>query len=228
LIYVTGDMHGELDRFNDPQIRRLKKGDSLIVCGDFGFLWDGGPAEEKILKKLGQKKYRILFVDGTHENFDLLEQFPAQEWNGGLARNISGNLFHLMRGQVFTLEGKKFFAFGGGESLEKQMRIEAGKWWEREMPTAEEMREGLENLKRNDMRVDFVITHEPSPRVRALLRGGSGISPLETYFEELSKILTFQRWFFGSLHIDHNITPSQSAVFSSVIPILQAGRHFRK
>ena len=62
MIYVTGDMHGDISRFENSKIKKLKKGDSLIICGDFGFIWDGGPAEEKQLKKLGKKKYNILFI----------------------------------------------------------------------------------------------------------------------------------------------------------------------
>ena len=116
MLYITGNMHGEMARFEDSRIRKLKKGDTLIVCGDFGFLWDGGAKEEKNLKKLGSKKYQILFVDGTHENFDLLEKYPVTDWNGGKVQQISGNLYHLMRGQVYELEGKKIFTFGGVES----------------------------------------------------------------------------------------------------------------
>ena len=72
MVYVTGDMHGDLDRFKSPALKKLKKGDTLIVCGDFGFVWTGSKAEEKVLKKLSNKKYNICFVDGTHENFKLL------------------------------------------------------------------------------------------------------------------------------------------------------------
>ena len=35
MICVTGDMHGDLSRFKDKKIKKLKKGDFLIVCGDF-------------------------------------------------------------------------------------------------------------------------------------------------------------------------------------------------
>ena len=122
MLYITGNMHGEMARFEDSRLRKLKKGDTLIVCGDFGFLWDGGPKEEKNLKKLGSKKYQILFVDGTHENFDLLDSYPISDWNGGKVQQISGNLYHLMRGQVYTLEGKKIFTFGGGEDVYKRQQ----------------------------------------------------------------------------------------------------------
>ena len=69
MIYVTGDIHGDKRRFEDA--KRLKAGDTLLVCGDFGFLWEGNTAEERLLKKLVKKKYNIAFVDGAHENFEL-------------------------------------------------------------------------------------------------------------------------------------------------------------
>lgn len=216
MIYITGDTHGQLNRFDDAKIRRLKKGDSLIICGDFGFLWDGGKAEERRLKALGKKKYNILFLDGAHENFDSLDRYPVTDWNGGKVQNISGNLYHLMRGQVYELEGKKIFAFGGGESLERQMRIDAGKWWSREMPTREEMQEGVNNLRNHNMEVDYIVTYEPSPRMRMLNKTGNEISPMETYFEGILKSVKFQKWFFGSLHLDRMVTASHYAVFNGV------------
>lgn len=149
------------------------------------------------------------------------------EWNGGKARNICGNIYHLLRGQVFQLEGKKIFTFGGGESAEKQFRIDAGKWWIREMPTREEMMEGVENLKKNGMKVDYVVTHEPSPRMRRLNRFGEDESPLEQFFEGLIKSIEFEKWFFGSLHIDRTVTASNYALFSQVVAANGAS-HFWK
>ena len=219
MIYLTDDTHGELKRFSAPELRRLKAEDTLIVCGDFGFLWDGGPAEEKALEKLGKRKYRILFVDGAHENFDLLERYPVTEWNGGKVRRISGNLYHLLRGQVYEIEGKKIFAFGGGESAEKQFYIEAGKWWAREMPTMEEMREGARNLKAAGMRVDYIVTHTPPPRLSAGPEPEAGSrNQLGAFFEQVMKQVRYEKWFFGSLHIDRKVTYKNFAVFARVLP----------
>ena len=47
MVYVTGDMHGDFERFKLPAMKKLKKGDTLIICGDFGFLWDGSKEEEE-------------------------------------------------------------------------------------------------------------------------------------------------------------------------------------
>lgn len=119
MVYVTADLHGDADRFNSKEIRQLKKGDTLIVLGDFGFLWQDTPKEKKFLKKLGKKKYQILFLDGAHENFDLLEQYPLEDWSGGQVRRIEGNLLYLTRGQVYVIEGKRIFVMGGGEKRRK-------------------------------------------------------------------------------------------------------------
>jgi hypothetical protein len=220
VIYITGDLHGEISRFDSSQMKKLKKGDTLIVCGDFGFIWDGGEKEEKLLKKIGKKKYQILFVDGTHENFDLLRQYPVTGWNGGRVQNISGSLYHLMRGQVFTIEGKRIFTFGGGESAEKQMRMEAGKWWECEMPNMEEMREGVDNLRAVDMKVDYIVTHEPAPRVTyGSPNKKEKSNQLDAFFDQLTRQVQFEKWYFGAMHIDRKITAKHIAVFNGVVPI---------
>ena len=56
--------------------KKLRRKDTLIVLGDFGFLWSGDKAERKLLRRLGKRKYTLLFLDGAHENFDLLEEYP--------------------------------------------------------------------------------------------------------------------------------------------------------
>ena len=88
LIYITGDTHGEVERLVPSKLRALKEGDTLIVCGDFGFIWDGSKKEQKILKQLGKRKYNICFIDGTHENFSLLNGYGVSEWNGGKVHKI--------------------------------------------------------------------------------------------------------------------------------------------
>ncbi|MFR1808666.1 MAG: calcineurin-like phosphoesterase, partial [Pygmaiobacter massiliensis] len=71
MIYVTADLHGDVDRLRSLPVKLGRK-DTLIVLGDFGFLWDGSKAEKKMLKWLGKRRYQLLFLDGAHENYDLL------------------------------------------------------------------------------------------------------------------------------------------------------------
>ena len=83
MVYVTGDLHGDYSRFKRPEMKKLRAGDILLVCGDFGFIWDNSKQEQAVLKKLSEKKYTIAFVDGCHENFDLLQQYRLVRWRGG-------------------------------------------------------------------------------------------------------------------------------------------------
>ncbi len=231
MIYVTGDTHGDMSRFERGEVKKVKKGDTVIVCGDFGFLWDGSKQESKNLEKLQKKKYRILFVDGLHENYDMLEQYPQEEWNGGKVRRIGENIYHLMRGQVFTIEGYKIFTFGGGEGENPQMYADKGLWWPQEMPSLAEMEQAVQSLHDNEMTVDYIITHYPAPRMRTF----HDLAPLETnmmekFFERIAKQVTFKMWFFGYLHVDRKITNSYTSVFREFLPISgvdQKGRRFR-
>ena len=131
MIMITGDTHGDLTRFKNPLLKKLKKNDALIITGDFGCIWNGDDREKKVLKALGKKKYNVLFVEGVHENYSLLAQYPIEEWCGGKIHRIRPNLIHLMRGQYYTIEGKTFLTMGGALSSDRLLRTENVDWWYR-------------------------------------------------------------------------------------------------
>ena len=218
MVYVTGDTHGDLSRFQTPILKKAGADDVVIVCGDFGFLWDDSKQEQKLRKKLEQLKYTIAFVDGCHENFDLLESFPTREWNGGTARMIAPNIIHLMRGQIYTIGGKRFFTFGGGHSQDFEFRT-AENWWEREQPTYQEIMDAAENLKRYHNEVDYIITHEPPASLKDCLRVDT-MQRLEihAFFEDLTQDCQFKEWYFGKCHLNRYVPVRYYAVFDDVIP----------
>ena len=125
-IYVTGDCHGTFSKFNTSNFelqRSLDKDDYVIICGDFGGIWstDVENREEKYwMSWLADKPYTTLFVDGNHENFDRLNSYPVEIWNGGKVHKINQSVIHLMRGQIFELAGQKIFTFGGAQSHDAQ------------------------------------------------------------------------------------------------------------
>ena len=219
MVYVTGDTHGDLSRFQTPILKKAGADDVVIVCGDFGFLWDDSKQEQKLRKKLEQLKYTIAFVDGCHENFDLLESFPTREWNGGTARMIAPNIIHLMRGQIYTIGGKRFFTFGGGHSQDFEFRT-AENWWEREQPTYQEIMDAAENLKRYHNEVDYIITHEPPASLKDCLRVDT-MQRLEihAFFEDLTQDCQFKEWYFGKCHLNRYVPVRYYAVFDDVIPL---------
>ena len=220
LVYITGDMHGDITRFKDPIFKKLKAGDVLIVCGDFGFIWNGSRQEKLLLRKLREKPFTIAFVDGCHENFDILEHdFRGVKWRGGRAHLIAPNIFHMMRGEIFNIDGRSFFAFGGGHSQDFEFR-QGRNWWQREQPTHAEINRAIHNLNDYDARVDYIITHEPPASLKDCL-GVDMQQRLEihTFFEDIIKQCQYRKWFFGKCHMDRFIPMKFYAMFEEVLPV---------
>lgn len=220
MFFVTGDVHGNIRDFTERKYGHVKKNDHIIVCGDFGLLWTGAKDELRNIEKLGKRKYNVLFIDGAHENFDLLSKYPVTEWNGGKVQIISGNLIHLMRGQVYTIDGKKIFTFGGGESEDHEMRIPHKSWWEEEIPSEKEMEDGIANLVKNDWQVDYIFTHEAPTAMRRYLEGTDfNLNALNVYLECIRQKCKYRKWIFGNYHKNHKISPTNETVFDDVITL---------
>lgn len=222
MIYFTGDTHGRTERFKDKNIKKLKKGDTLIICGDFGFIWDGSKQEEKFMKYLGKRKYNILFVPGTNDSYSLLEEYPIVQMFGSQVRRISGNVCMLLNGQIYTVEGKKVFAMGGGTTDDKVVDLKEGiNWWSHEQPTSEEFDDAKRNLEDVGREVDYIVTHDAPLTIRNfILMDHSGDSNLNYFLEAVSKNVMFKKWFFGCYHMDKIITPSYTCVYCDVVKAL--------
>ena len=219
MVYITGDMHGDLARIKDKRLKKLKKGDTLIVCGDFGFIWNGSKKEQKLLRWIGKRRYNFLFLDGVYENFELLRQYPQEEWGGGLVRRISGNLRYLERGEIYTIEHKTFFCFGGGDDytvdLNENAQVAAGS-----LPSEQQLQRARHNLAERGNTVDYILTHECPAQVYAFVDMDTTIvSGLRKMFDEFAAKVQYTCWLFGSLHLDRRITPKFSAVYKEIYPL---------
>jgi len=198
MIYITGDTHADFWRFSKYERENLRfeitKDDYVIVCGDFGFLWSMGQKFAYNKQLLESVPFTVLWVQGNHENYDMIKEYDIDEWNGGKVRHIiKDKVILLERGQVFNIEGYRFFTFGGASSHDIQggvldlddpdfeekrtkarniglpYRIKGISWWEEELPTEEEMKVGINNLEKVGYEVDYVISHCGSTRMQNLL-----------------------------------------------------------
>ena len=250
MVFVTGDTHGDwINRLNVdsfPEQKEMTKDDYVIICGDFG-IWDNSKREKYNLRWLDDKPFTTLFVSGNHENYDILDSLEMSEWHGGLVNFVRKSVIHLMRGQVFNIEDKTFFTFGGASShdisagilepddpnfkekkkhLDKDpfalYRINHVSWWERELPSENEMEMGLNNLKKENNKVDYIITHSPSTS-ELYLMGGKGLYQsdiLTNYLEEIKANTEYKRHFFGHMHWDKAINDKDVCLYEQIIRIL--------
>lgn len=121
MIYITGDTHCPFDisKFKPhyfPEGQTLTKEDYVIICGDFGAVWDEMLPDLFWRDWSDSQPWTTLFVDGNHENFELLDDYPVSSWHGRKVHFIKESVIHLMRGQIYTIDGLTFFTFGGGYS----------------------------------------------------------------------------------------------------------------
>ena len=212
MIWLCGDTHGlhdiaKIERFfSGPEAPSgVTKQDSLIILGDAGVLWDGGEGDRLFQKRLSALPCRVLWIDGNHENFYLLGERPVTEnWNGGRVHRITEDIIHLMRGQIFTLEGHTFFTFGGGYSIDRGWRVTFVSWWPQEMPGEPEYLAGKEHLAGAGHQVDYILTHTAPERMIPFLTQtpSSGEIRLQRYLEEVASTVSFRRWYFGHWHQD--------------------------
>lgn len=221
MIYFTGDIHGDPERLSKTELSMLDKNDTLIVCGDFGFIWNNDIKETQFLNRLEKRKYNICFIDGTHENFNVLNDMPVAMWNGGRVHKIRSNVFHLMRGQTFEIENKVIFTMGGGEDPEFDLHENDDLAPRKEIPTSQEMLNGVSNLEKYSYKVDYIITHEPPAKIRDFLKLSENktlrVTALGAYFDELSQQCEFSKWYFGSLHSDKFIADKYISLFKNII-----------
>lgn len=214
-VYLAGDIHGllEIDKvveyFDDDSLTEecSKEKDYLILLGDCGVLWDGGKKDKELQHILNNLPVTVLYIDGNHENFDLINECPESEWNGGRVHMISDSIYHLLRGQVFEIDGKTFFTFGGGNSIDKMWRTPGVSWWAEEMPSDYEYEEGDRNLERVGNKVDYILTHTcPKEVICAMVDYyKEGEEELQQYFQSIADRVKFEEWYFGHFHIDEDM-----------------------
>lgn len=204
MIYITGDIHGDIRRFQPeftPLVSELKEEDFFLVAGDFGFIFRQDEKEKRNLDLLEALPFTILFIDGNHENFDALSTYPVELWQGGKIHRIRRNILHLMRGQVFLIEGRKFFTMGGGYSIDKFLRKEGVSWWKEEIPSDEEFQEAWVNLERHGFAVDYIITHAaPEKIMNMIFPNHEPEKRLNLFLQEVMDRTVYTRWYFGHLH----------------------------
>ena len=213
MIYLTGDTHipidiSKLNTKNFPEQREMTREDFLIVLGDFGLLWHEDKEYKHWLTWLQQKPFTILWLDGNHENHDWIQSLPVQTWHGGNVHFIADNIIHLMRGQIFGIEGKNFFVMGGAQSSDRQYRVEGKSWWAGEVPSEVEGFEAFRNIKELHATggpVDYVLTHTcPRFLIPILFAVYNNDDPTTKLLDviHLQVMDEITGWYFGHWHED--------------------------
>lgn len=247
MIFATGDTHGDFRRFGAKcfyEQKEMTQDDYVIICGDFGGLWNDSAEEQHDLNWLEKKPFTVLWVDGNHENFTMLSQYPVEEWHGGKVHRIRPNVIHLMRGQLYTIDGYTFFTMGGGRSHDVQdgildpadpqfeydlywkskrfemFRIKGVSWWPEELPDEDEYEVAIKTLEQANWEVDYVITHSAPSSIVAEINQRYETDQLTDFLEEVRRKLKFHYWLFGHYHDNRNIGNNFVLLYEQIVQVI--------
>lgn len=222
-VFITGDKHGSFGSlFGLAEKNELHDSDILIITGDAGYVWD----EDYIYRaETLQQLFPgiIAFIDGNHENFEILNRLEITEWNGGKVHRIGERVLHLMRGQMYSIYGKNYFTFGGARSVDKDRRVKGESWWDGEEPDEAEIAEAGSKLMTNIDKIDYVITHEAPLFARKQIPRDKPIDDdyhlpeiMEMWYDSIKDGKRFERWYFGHMHVDQVITDKLRALHMDI------------
>lgn len=214
-IAITGDIHG----IGFKRIKDAKKlgFDTLIVCGDFGYIWSNIKENKYNIRVIGEIGINILFLDGNHENFDELKKYPYENMFEGRVQIISKNIIHLLRGETYRINNRNILVIGGAVSTDKDSRIEGKSWWKEEVPNEFERENAMNNLKKLNYKVDMILSHTAPSSVLKMLNAEYRCDEFTQFLETIDRDTCFKTWYFGHMHINKKIDEKHMCIYDNII-----------
>ncbi|MCQ2794006.1 MAG: metallophosphoesterase [Bacilli bacterium] len=219
MIYITGDTHGNIDfgKLEKLREKKLTYKDILIILGDCGICWSSTDLTKK-LELYRSLHCTIIFLDGNHENFDMLESLPIVECYGALMHKVDQHIYHVIRGEIMEINKIKFLCIGGAHSIDIMWRVPGISWWPRENIDIRDINNAKKNLRKFNNEVDFVLTHcVDSPTVTKILKFESDSSTDQLKF--IDKIVKYKYWLFGHYHFDFWLNKKKLCMYQEICKI---------
>lgn len=143
----------------------------IIQVGDWGGTWPGFHGmvfTDRLNAALSQANVHLVWLDGNHEGFDLLDQLvKINPMNQRGQTFIRSNILYSPRGCAWVLDNKRFMTVGGAYSIDKQWRTIHESWWPQEQLTDSQVHGIVANATarraKDKPEVDYLFTHDCHP-----------------------------------------------------------------
>lgn len=174
----------------------------------------------------------------------MLNALPERLWHGGRIHEVRPHVLHLMRGQVFDIEGYTFFTMGGASSHDIQdgildpeepgfeerywrmrraramFRVKGVSWWTEELPSDEEYEEARKNLDAHDWAVDYILTHCAPTSITQKIIPHARADRLTDFLEEVKNRARYHYWLFGHLHDNQAVDKKHILLWEQVVQVI--------
>lgn len=151
----VGDTHADLDFAANAAAMAAEHDATMIVLGDWGFIWPKSNQVASLARELklaGEREARdpvtMRFIDGNHDWHPVLRRYLDGKESGPM-KDAEGkphaNIIYQSRGSVYEDEdGTRFLFVGGAPSIDRASRTEGLSWWPEETMTEEEFQKALD------------------------------------------------------------------------------------
>ena len=217
MVYVTGDIHGDVFRVSEMVTKyEITPQDIIVLLGDVGMNYYGNTRGDRRNKeRLNQLGIPILCIHGNHEmRPSTIPGYREEKWNGGIVytEEECHNLLFAKDGEVYDLQGCKAIAIGGAYSVDKWYRLPRGLNWFSDEQPSEEIKKRVESkLESIGWQIDAVLSHTCPTRYIPLEAFISGVNQstvdnsTEQWLDTIAERLDYQAWYCGHWHIEKRI-----------------------
>ena len=217
MVYITGDIHGEVLRVTEMVEKyRIVPEDIIVILGDVGMNYFGNKKGDRHRKKkLNILGIPIFCIHGNHEmRPESLITYREEQWNGGTVyvEEEFPNLFFAKDGEVYDLEGTKAIVIGGAYSVDKWYRLQMDMhWFPDEQPSAEIKTRVEQKLDERGWQIDTVLTHTcphgyiPTEAFLSGIDQSKVDNSTELWLDSIEKKLYYNAWYCGHWHIEKRI-----------------------
>ena len=225
MIYITGDMHGDIQTFKDIMGKiTCKLENTLIVLGDLGANYYLNKTDKKFKNIISQYNINLFVIRGNHDanpaNLNYMKEIKKYE-NIGYIEEEYPNIFYAKNGEVYNIENNTFLVLGGAYSVDKWYRLEKGYKWFADEQMTEEEKQNFWN--KNIIKVDTILSHtcpyanRPIHLFLTQIDQSSVDNSMEKFLDEVKLKVEYKNWFFGHYHADEKVEEDMYMLYNGII-----------
>lgn len=225
MIYITGDIHGDIQTFKNIMGKiTCKSENTLIVLGDLGANYYLNKNDKKFKNIISQYNINLFVIRGNHDanpaNLNYMKEIEKYE-NIGYIEEEYPNIFYAKNGEIYTIENNTFLVLGGAYSVDKWYRLEKGYKWFTDEQMTEEEKQNFWN--KNITKVDTILSHtcpyanRPIHLFLTQIDQSSVDNSMENFLDEVKFKVEYKNWFFGHYHADEKVEEDMYMLYNGII-----------
>ena len=216
MIYITGDIHGRVDRIvKFAKQNDLTTNDVIIILGDAGLNYHENAEDKSKKTRLTKIKPIIFCIHGNHEirpkhikSYKLRSKFGGKVW----IEDKYPNIMFAKDGDIYNIQDHKFLVLGGAYSIDKYYRLSTGlRWFCDEQPSHQIKHYVKKQLDKISNKIEIVLSHTCPLKYEPVEVFIPGINQktvdksTEKWLDEIESKLDYDRWFCGHFHTNKHV-----------------------